>query len=200
MDGWSIYEKPSSGAGTASSYIETPRAEWPTDWSTDGQWVIMGVYNSDTKFDVEAYSTTASDTIMVANSEFQERVGKLSPDGNWIAYYSDESGKDEVYVQSFPEAQGKWQISTRGGLFARWSADGTELFYTEPGGQLMAVEMSTEAGFHAGTPKELFAPEAGNFFLASRDGSRFLFAKPLRAAKNAPMTVVVNWAAELAGR
>ena len=197
---FSIYEKHSSGAGTASAFIETSRPEFPNDWSADGEWVVFGTFGGATRFDLHAFSTTTGDTIVVANSEFAEGAGRLSPDGNWITYNSNESGSAEVYVQAFPEAQGKWQISTGGGSDPFWSGDGTELFYMEPGERLMVVEMSTEAGFRAGTPKLLFTSDAGDDYLPTRDGNRFLFAKPLQTVSDSPITVVVNWAAELEAR
>ena len=79
----------------------------------------------------------------------------ISPNGRWVAYISDESGQDEIYVQPFPEGGQRWLISTGGGIEPMWSRDGRELFYRN-GNQMMAVPTDTEPGFNAGTPRLLF--------------------------------------------
>ena len=85
----------------------------------------------------------------------------LSPDGRWLAYVSDESGRYEVYVQSFPGGGGKRQVSTGGGIGPRWRGDGKELFYHAPDGKLMAVPVKSGASFEAGAPVALFEFRAG---------------------------------------
>src|SRR5262249_31302262 len=87
---------------------------------------------------------------------FAEGQARFSPDGKWVAYASDESGTFEVYIQEFPGPGGKWQISTRGGFQPTWRADGRELYYIAADGQLMAVPITTAAGFAAGVPAPLF--------------------------------------------
>ena len=90
-------------------------------------------------------------------TEFNESQGQFSPDGRFIAYRSDASGRDEIYVQPFPTASsGKWTVSTGGGIAPRWSGDGKELFYISADSKMMAVEVSTNPVFKAGIPKALF--------------------------------------------
>jgi eukaryotic-like serine/threonine-protein kinase len=125
---------------------------------------------------------------------------QLSPDGKWIAFASDESGANEVYVQNFPDlAKGKWQISSNGGAQPRWRKDGKELFYLAVDGTIMAVPITTNAdSFQAGTPRGLFQsnlrttdprrPEYDVF----PDGQQFLVITALMSGAT-PMNVIVNW-------
>jgi hypothetical protein len=128
-----------------------------------------------------------------------QTAARVSPDGRWIAYESDESGRYEVYVQSFPASGGKWQISTAGGAEPRWRGDSKELFYVARG-KLMAVEVKTGAStFEAGIPRTLFAPplasdQRRNRYVVTADGKRFLVRTPV-GETSMPITVVMNWTA-----
>ena len=117
-----------------------------------------------------------------------------------MAYCSDESGKEEVYVQSFPASGAKWQISTNGGSNPRWRRDGKELFYLASDQKLMAMAVNGESTFQPGVPKALFQTRevVGRYrYAVTADGQRFLVNTPLEEASTAPITVVLNWTAEL---
>jgi hypothetical protein len=134
-------------------------------------------------------------------SPFTTQQAQLSPNGRWMAYRSNESGKFEVYVQSFPPAGGKWQVSTNGGEEPRWRRDGKELFYLAANSQLMVVEVKTDASaFEAGIPKPLFEIRhtpaiRRNHYVVAANGQKFLAVLPLEQATSSPITVVVNWPA-----
>jgi len=132
----------------------------------------------------------------VLQTPFEETSPRFSPDGKFIAYASDESGRREVYVQTFPAGGGKWQVSTSGGSDPRWRADGRELFYRSDR-RLMAVPVSAGASFEAGTPVALFDTKSGaHVFAVDPSGQRFLILAPL--GKSAPpMTVMLDWTAGL---
>jgi len=134
-------------------------------------------------------------------TEFGETMGQISPDGRWMAYTSNESGQQEVYVQSFPRGsgpEGKWKVSTAGGHASRWRQDGKELFYLDAGGRLMAVAVKTAAksAFEMGAPEPLFEtrnPPLLSFgYQPSADGQRFVVAES-QGSTQAPFTVVSNW-------
>lgn len=125
-----------------------------------------------------------------------------SPDGRWIAYDSDASGKVEVYVQTFPASGGKWQVSTKGGFGASWRGDGKEMFYLSADQKLMAVEIKTGSTFEAGIPKALFDLSAaritgGAGYAVTADGQRFIFVSQIEETAPSSLAVVVNWTAEL---
>ncbi len=137
-----------------------------------------------------------------------EHGPRFSPDGRWLAYDSDESGRSEVYVQAFDGAPaapgaGKWQVSSSGGSQPRWRADGKELFYLSPRGEQMAVDVETAGTFAAGPPQPLFAappPLAGPAgpyapYAPSADGQRFLWKLPTAERARVPIDVFVNWPA-----
>jgi hypothetical protein len=144
-------------------------------------------------------------------TNFDEAAGKFSPDGRWVAYQSNESGRYEIYVRPFAEpgaagskaasAGGQWQVSTAGGMFARWRADGKELYYIGPDGRLMAATITVNgATLEPGTPVALFQTRifgggtdnnVGRQFDVSRDG-RFLINTVLEDAA-APITLLQNW-------
>jgi eukaryotic-like serine/threonine-protein kinase len=140
-------------------------------------------------------------------TEFNNALGQFSPDGHWVAYESDESGRDEIYVRTFSAdssgasvgAGGKWQISTNGGDQPRWRGDGKELYYLAPDGKLMAVEIATNQAFSAGAPEALFHAPASSIptipysWDVTRDGKRFLFPAPPAQTAQIPFTVVLNW-------
>ncbi len=141
-------------------------------------------------------------------SRFTETVGQVSPDGRWLAYRSNESGRNEIYVQSFPApGGGKWQISKDGGVDARWRRDGRELFYYASDGRLMAVLIKGDTALEVGAAVPLFeahllnGPNAGVGFKqqydVARDGQRFLLNVPLEETASSPITIVVNWTAGL---
>ena len=137
-----------------------------------------------------------------------EGTRRFSPDGRYLAYASDESGRVEVYVRPFPEGSGKWQVSVNGGMHPRWRHDGGELFYVEAA-TLMAVSVSTEQGFVLGQPQRLLESEdlraaayGGPQYDVSADGKRFLTTAPADD-ENAPtpsIRVVQNWYEEFRDR
>jgi len=139
-------------------------------------------------------------------TQADETFGQFSPDGKWIAYSSDESGRREVYVQGFaPDrvpaaAVGKWQISTAGGDKPRWRRDGKELYYIAPDRKMMAVSVKLGPPFEPGVAVPLFETRVVGFFPydVSADG-RFLLYTPseAEAAAPSPVTIVLNWQAEL---
>jgi dipeptidyl aminopeptidase/acylaminoacyl peptidase len=135
-------------------------------------------------------------------TEFNESSGQFSPDGRWIAYTSDESGSDEIYVREFSsgsaqgswDAAGKWLISKGGGTDPRWRGDGKELFYVASNGKLMSVDISAKPLFEAGAPRPLFQLPPG--FIGgdvTADGRRFLVGVPVAQSASVPFTVVLNW-------
>src|SRR5262245_45667118 len=157
------------------------------------------------KMDVWALPMTGSGKgkqFRVIGTEVNEIAGTLSPDGRWLAYASDVSGEYEVYVQSFPEGGGKRQVSTGGGNHPRWRRDGRELFYYSTDGKLMAAQVRSGASFEVGAPVSLFefrAVTPGAVlapYAVTGDGQRFLINALVETEPNAPLTVVVNWAAE----
>jgi Tol biopolymer transport system component len=135
-------------------------------------------------------------------TQFSERMAVISPDGRWVAYCSDESGRDEIYVATFPQLSGKWQASVDGGIEPQWRGDGKELFFTNATRKLMAVEVKPGSGaFEAKAPKLLFetqliTPPNRNRYVVTGDGQRFLVITRLENTR-APISVVVNWLAEL---
>lgn len=134
---------------------------------------------------------------------FTEGGPRFSPDGRWLAYVSDESGRREIYVQPYPGPGGKWQISTEGGGEPVWNRNGRELFYRS-GGKMMAVDVATQPSFTAGKPRVLFegpylpTPLTSANYDVSPDGQRFLMLKPNESTE-APtqISVVLNWFEEL---
>jgi len=139
---------------------------------------------------------------------FNETGGRISPDGRWMAYASDESGRDEIYITSYPEPRGTTRISTDGGAQVEWRRDGRELFYRALDRKLMVVPIRGGANFDAGTPQTLFElptePPAWiqggvdqRVYAPSADGQRFLIGVPVGEESSTPITIVLNWTAGL---
>ena len=131
-------------------------------------------------------------------TKFSELSATISPGGRFLAYQSNESGRVEVYVQEFPEAHSKWQVSPDGGREPFWRGDGRELYYRAADAKLMAVAIEKGATFTAGTPQPLFqtrfaATNARGLYRPAPDGQRFLVLAPLGRESIAPATVILNW-------
>ena len=206
---WSIYEKPASGGADDQPVLKTDNDLVPYDWSPDGKFLLYTEINTKTRNSDIWVIPGPKDTGERAQptpfqrTEFDENFETFSPDGNWIVYQSDESGKNEIYVRPFHPgggaADGKWQISTNGGIEARWPRHGREIFYIRPDNMLMAVDVRTSDGFEAGAPRALFLirPAGVHRYDVTADGQRFLVSLPTEEAISAPATVVLNWYAAL---
>ncbi|NDQ58123.1 MAG: protein kinase [Acidipila sp.] len=200
---FSLYTKNADGA-QEEKVLDFDTADkvdrYPSDWSRDGKYVL---YTRGTELWVAAVPEMKARAFLTGAGT--PRNGQFSPDGKWVAYASNESGKFEIYVTSFPEARGKWQVSNTGGNQPRWRGDGQEMFYLAPDGKMMAVPVSTGANFDAGAPAALFLTHAREFFATSeqvsydvtRDGQRFLINTQVKNADRQPMTVILNWDAEM---
>jgi Tol biopolymer transport system component/predicted Ser/Thr protein kinase len=205
--GRSLFIKQSSGAGKTEPFYDSPGVDFVSDWSRDGRWILVVSFNSGTRLDLSAVNADGSgEVVSIASTEFHEHHGQFSPDGAWVAYSSLESGQWEVYVQAFPEASGKWQISTRGGASPRWSEDGNTLYYLSSSLEVMAVDLTTEATLQAGVPRPMFRANVSltafdsDRYEVTADGERFLLLAPKTESEQEPITVVVNWVEELKAR
>jgi Tol biopolymer transport system component len=173
-----------------------PRGGWPTDWSPDGQFVLWQAGNPGP--DVWIVPTSVQQPFPYLNSPFAERGGVFSPDGHWIAYSSNESGREEVYIQSFPATGGgrRYSVSGAGGAEPAWRSDGQELFYVSAEGTLTAVPVTLgETLIEFGGRETLFSAPVGTFrrnYEVSKDGQRFLVSRPAQPG-GAAITVWLNW-------
>jgi eukaryotic-like serine/threonine-protein kinase len=190
-----LYQRAASGAGR-DEILDEPAGP-PTDWSRDGRYIIYGTTRggngSSSVWVLPLFGDKKSFPYLKTNKN--ERQARLSPNGRWLAYTSDESKRSEIYVQTFPAPGGKSQISTNGGAIPVWSRDGKELFYIGGDGEMMAVEVKSGPEF--GVAKPLFdARLAGNGFDVGKDG-RFVVPTQIGQSSSPPITVVLNWAAGL---
>src|SRR5262249_45937241 len=123
--------------------LATAENKWPEDWSRDGRFLLYHVTDPKSGFDEMALPLTGDDRkpIVIANTPFGEESGQFSPDGRLVAYQTNESGKNEIVVQSFPNPTDKLQVSTGGGVAPRWRSDGKELYFVAPDNKLMAATL-----------------------------------------------------------
>ena len=203
---YQIYRRDLEGVSADSVFYRDSNSVGPIDASRDGKYLACMLSDGSGGWDVFALPTQGErKPIPIAHSKFAELRARFSPDGHWVAYDSDQSGRAEVYVQAFPAASAPIQISNQGGVDARWSADGKQLFYRNVQFEIMAVDVRTGDRFEATAPARLFASPLTasglqvSRWLASGDGQRFLFSAPVRAELSPPL-VVFHWSAELKGK
>ena len=202
-----MYLTAADGGGEPRLLLEDSegRNEPAFDWSADGNYVVYRSHGGETGPDIwylkRDDSSMDYERVPFLQTKFGENAPKLSPDSRFIAYYSDESGQGEIYVREFPGGGAKVLISRNGGTQPRWSRDGKELFYVE-GDALIAVPLTTEPAFSAGSPKRLFRHAGlawGNMsqqYDVSADGARFLVIEELEPETPGVIRVVQNWYAE----
>ncbi len=199
-----LYWKAADGAGAVRRLNESENTQVPLVFSPDGRLVFRDGGGGNTQADL-GLLTLEGDSEPLLATEFDERNAEISPDGNWLAYQSDASGQDEIYVRPFPDVdEGRWQISRTGGTRPLWAPDGSELFYLRGG--IMAVPIQTEPSFAAGNATVAYdgdvfgrAAAPGRTYDISPDGERFLIIKPVDINRESPteLILVQNWFEEL---
>ena len=200
-----LFWQMADGSGGPERLTTSPSAHAAMSWSSDGR-LLAFTDNPVGNRDIWVLDTQDGKPKPFLKTTFNEGGAQFSPDGRWMAYVSDESGRGEIYVQPYPGPGGKWQVSTDGGLEPRWNRNGRELFYRD-GDKMIAVPVSTENGFSAGRPQMLFErryvstplPQTAGVGDVSADGQRFLMIKEAEQ-ESTPISVVVNWLAQLDSR
>jgi hypothetical protein len=205
--GMFLAERPANG--TSAERRVTGLTGQPTDWSPDGRVVVANGFDAKAGFDVKSVrfeNEQEFKAVPVVEGPFDQRNATFAPDGKWIVYDSNESGRFEVYAQPFPPTGGKWQISTGGGVTPRWSHSGREVFYVAPDGSMMSVPVrisSDGKAIEPGVAARLFStaivPAGGNRhqYVVAKDDQRFLVNMRVDEKLTTPITIVQNWAAEL---
>jgi serine/threonine protein kinase len=204
---YDLYQKASNGAANEEPLLSSPSGKFPLDWSADGRYLIYekNDANKRTALWVLQMSGEKTSRLFQPGSTDQTHAA-ISPDGRWVAYTSNETGRQEVFVQSFPAAAGKWQISTEGGDQPQWRRDGKELFFLSPDNKLMVVPIQGGSGtFQSGASQVLFKAPVGLFsrtdsrsrYAIMPDGRRVLVLAISAQSSSSSLTVVTNWTSEL---
>jgi eukaryotic-like serine/threonine-protein kinase len=203
-----LYQKLASGAAGEDPVLKSSEHKYPSDVSGDGRFLLYSSLDPKTKNDIWVLPLQGDGKpFPFLRTTFDEQNGHFSPDGHWIAYVSDESGRYEVYVRAFSPDSGaadasgtgaKWQVSYGGGQSPQWSADGKQVYYLTLDSKVMEVNVTTSSAFQSGTPKLLFQAPQHPLSLATGDytidGEKFLFLVPKQTSQTqAPFSVVLNW-------
>jgi Tol biopolymer transport system component len=203
---FSIAWKAADGTGQPEELV---KSGWEHSFSPDGRFLLYDVLKG------QAwnlwYMPLAGERkpVPLLESGARKHSSRVSPDGQYVAYVSDESGREEIYLTRFPTGEGRWQVSVNGGVWPRWSAKGDRLFYTETDNSLLEVEVALRPQVRLGAPRKLFArqrsgaPVAQGWpdgFDVTGDGTRFVVAQGTEQRGPAAITVVQNWFQEFRGR
>lgn len=196
-----LYLKNVDGAQEEKSINDDPTGDkYPTSWSRDGKTIM---FTRGQRLWLMSYPELK--TRVFFDGSGSTKSGQFSPDGKWVAYSSNESGRWEIYVTSYPDAKGKWQVSNQGGTQPRWRGDGKELFFLAPDAMMMAVPVGGEGSFNFGapvglfhaTPREMVATSEMIAYDVTKDGQKFLINTDITTGNAQPMSVVLHWDAEL---
>lgn len=193
--------RPLSATGRERRLIPPPQSStYAQSWSPDGKYILFRTQDRKTSFDLHKIELATGKVSVYINGAADQSQAQFSPDGKWVAYASSESGRLEVYVQPFPAAGAKWQVSTAGGEQPRWRRDGKELFYLAPDRTLMALRITVPGVFDTEAPQPLFQIpyvsvgdiNVSQTYDVTADGSRFLFASADPGSPQSPLTVVTR--------
>jgi serine/threonine protein kinase len=203
---YNLYLKNASGSGETTLLFKDEMDKYPTDWTADGRFMTYtSTGDPQSKWDIWIMSMESNEKgeevqpYPLLNSKFFEGPAAFSPNGKWIAYNSDESGEDEVYVRPFSGPGGKWQISINGGYDPYWRQDGKEIYYGANNNKMMAVKVTSKGDIlEVGSVTVLFEmPTGANLRAVTKDGQRFILRVPIQEKYEQPLTLVMNWQKEL---
>ncbi len=198
-----LFIKAASGATAEEPLFQSSSYKYPTDWSRDGRLIAFQNLESKTgKWGVWMLPVFGDrKPIPYLVGDYDQLNARFSPDGRWVVYSSNETGRTEVYVRPFPGPGGKWQISTAGGAWPKWRRDGRELFYVSPDNKLIVAEVREKGTtLEVGAARSLFETRpylVGDVFDVSVDTGRFLVNTLAGERSSAPLTLVTNWTADL---
>ena len=202
---YDLYQKVSSGAGNDEVLLESEENKDATSWSSDGQFIAYtnAAIKSNTQNDIWILPMSGErKSIPFLQTGANETSAQFSPDGHWIAYVSDESGTNQVYIAPFPNPVGKWQVSRSGGSEPRWRGDGKEIFFLSPENKLTAATVNASgSNLQIGNAETLFeihpANPPGYHYDVTKNGKRFLVDSN-RESNVQPLALVINWPAAVA--
>jgi Tol biopolymer transport system component/predicted Ser/Thr protein kinase len=194
-----LYEAPSNGSGTRRLLLRSEYAKYPTDFLPDGRGIVYHTFQGNTGSDIWLVSPDGTQAKPLVQTPFDEMQGQVSPDGQWLAYASFETGQAEIYVRSLVDPGSRWQVSAGGGTDPRWRGNGHELFYVSTDWWLTQVAFADGA---PSAPKRLFemhvAPPVQPYmsnYNVSPDADRFLVKVPVHDVASMPIHLLTNWPA-----
>jgi eukaryotic-like serine/threonine-protein kinase len=199
-----LFERSANGPGPEDTVLQSQFSVYLNDWSPDGRYLVYSQISPEGRYELWLMPTTGDrKPLPFLQTSFDELQGQVSPDSKWIAFTSNESGRNEIYVQSFPAGGARWLVSSGGGTLARWRRDGKELFYRSLDGKLMVASVrKAPSSLEFGQPSALFrvSEPQGVFsypYDVSSDGQRVLALVPGQAAGDAAsLSVIINWDAK----
>jgi Tol biopolymer transport system component len=187
-----IYARQAGGGSAAELLYSGDRIDAPEDWSPDGAHIAFNKGAGSN--DLWILPLDGGDPFPLIQSEFDVGYARFSPDGRWIGYCSNESGRYELYVTRFPSGEGKWQLSIDGAdWLVGWREDGGEIYYLDLEGDMYAVEVSLGDDLVAGIPRELFPTRADRSWDVTGDGREFIIGKPVNETSDLTTTLIINW-------
>jgi eukaryotic-like serine/threonine-protein kinase len=206
-DAYDIFARAPHVGAKAELLGKSADKKFPSDWSHDGKYITFSQEGAGTRLDIWGLSVGDRRLTPVLDTVYAEGFATVSPDGKWLAYQSDQSGRNEVYVQAFDGLSNgtkrRWMVSIKGGGLPRWRSDGGELFFMTADGRVMTVSihLGSDGGIEASQPHMLFqtrpVPKSWNLYDVSPDGQRFSVNIPLEWTSAVPITVVTNWTEKL---
>jgi Tol biopolymer transport system component len=195
-----VLMKDVTGSGDERLLFESPGENAPTSWSRDGRVLLFQARNPNTRNDLWALALSQGQKpVPFLQSPYNEESGRFSPDGRWVAYASDESGRYEINVAAFPGPGRRWQVSAAGGTLPRWSPDGKEIYFLSSARDLMAASVEArDGGLEIGLARpvlEITYRVPGALYDVAPDGRRFLIITSPQPDDISPLTLRLNWLA-----
>ncbi|UCF38968.1 MAG: protein kinase [Acidobacteriota bacterium] len=197
---YDVFIRASDGAGEERALSKLPGDQWAEDWSPDGRYLVLVNLLSGSPLrltTVDPSSDKTGEPTPLLGTSFREADPNFSPDGKYVAYTSNETGREEVFVQRFPDLGGKIQVSIDGGATPRWRRDGKEIYFVQ-GDTLFSVSVSSGQDFKVGNPEPLFKHDYLHFdggpqYDVSADGQRFVVIEPTDQQEQSVIRLVQNW-------